>query len=348
MIYNLAAGLAKLGHNVSVLASENSEIEGVNIIPVISKSFAELPPFENQFYAEVAYLVIMAKKLQDISSDFDIVHNHTFPEYINLLVEKTLPIPMVTTLHAPITPELEDVLSKFPDSNIVAQSESYRKALRKVQIKWVVKGGIETNVFSYSEKPRDYLLWIGRLGKTKDSNGNFIDGKGVRDAIEVAEKTGKKLLMVGNVEDQEFYKRDVLPHLSNNIIWLSSSSSKQTHSQNQVAELIQGAKILIFSTKFEEAFGLVAAEALSCGTPVIAYSRGSIPSIVKEGENGFLIKPSESVAGICKAVEKIYSMKDDAYLKMQRSARKTVEENFTIEKMVLAYEKLYTELIDAL
>lgn len=345
VIYNLAEGLFKLGHQVSIIASKDSRIKGATILPIIEKSFSQLPPFENQFYAEISYLVQIAKKITEIASGFDIVHNHTYPEYINLLIEDTLPVPLITTLHAPVTEELNKVLSYFPKANLVAQSYAYKKLVKGVNIKWVVPGGVDINLFTYSDQPRDYLLWVGRLGKAKDAKGNFMDGKGVKDAILVAKQTGKKLFLVGNVEDSKFFKKDVLPHLSKNIRWIAPLSSEQSVTQVHLRDLLHKAKALLFSTKFEESFGLVACEALSCGTPVIAYSRGSLTDIIKDGETGFLVNPSDGIKGMSEVVKRIYAMSEKDYQKMQRAARISVEQNFTIDKMVKNYETLFYKLI---
>ncbi len=357
MVFNLAKGLINRGHSVSILAPANSIVEGAIIIPVVPKSFVELPPFENQFYAETAYLVTLARIIQERSGKFDIVHNHTYPEYINLLIEDTLPVAMITTLHTPVTPELIKVLKKFPKAQVVAQTETYRNLASNVFIPHVVYSGIDTNLFEYSEETRDYLLWIGRLGKGKNTEGNFIDGKGVKDAINVAVQTGEKLLLLGNVEDKQLYEKEVYPYLSKKIQWISPISFEQTHSQDEICKLMQGAKALIITTKFEEAFGLIAAEAMACGTPVIGFARGSVPEVVEDRQTGFVINPSEEdkrgdftipesgIAGHTKAVEKIYSMKDIDYKKMQKACRERVEKYFTIDKMVSDYEKLYSKLV---
>lgn len=357
IIYNLATGLIKLGHQVSILAPGTSKVSRATIFPVINKSLNELPIFENQFYAETGYLVMLARSIQKLAPKFDIIHNHSYPEFINLLIEDTLPIPLITTLHAPATAQLAEVLAQFPHSNLVAQSKTYRRLLKDAHIPWVVPNGINIDLFNYCEKHDDYLLWIGRLGKAKDSAGKFIDGKGVRDAIAVAQTTGRKLLLVGNVEDLEFYKQDVAPYLSKDIKWVSPISKEQAVTQKQIRNLMHRAKALLFPTKFEESFGLVVAEALSCGTPVIAYAKGSIPEIIQDNISGYLINFSDNdnrgnftttesgVKGLSSAVSHLFSIPSADYRQMQIAGRRHIEKYFTIDKMVASYVELYKSLI---
>lgn len=357
VVYQLVIRLLKRGHNVSILAPNNSIVKGATIIPIIPRGLVEMPSFENQFYAETAYLTVMARQIQKIAPHFDIIHNHSYPEYINLLVERTLPIPMITTLHAPVTAQLDEVLSYFPDSNIVIQSHAVKKLFKLSHPKWVVHNGVDQTLFKYSSKKRDYILWVGRLGQSKNRDGEFIDGKGVRDAIKVAKMTNKKLYMIGNIENNEFYEKDVRQHLSSDIQWLSPLDKEQTLSQKQICKIMQAAKILLISTKFEEAFGLVAAEAMACGTPVVTYAKGSIPEIVNDGETGYVVNYSRQVRngkwsikevglnGLAQGVEKIYKMSEHAYSRMQQLARERIEKDFTLDTMVANYEQLYKNLI---
>ncbi|GAH90024.1 unnamed protein product, partial [marine sediment metagenome] len=107
MIFDLVSGLLKKGHKVSILGTGNSFVPGAKIIPIIPKSFVELEPFENPFYAHTAFLTKMAKILEKIGNNFDIIHNHCYPEFINLLVEKNIKTPVATTIHAQMTPEFD-------------------------------------------------------------------------------------------------------------------------------------------------------------------------------------------------------------------------------------------------
>ena len=97
IIFQLGKHLAQRGHEVSLLGTEDSFIPGVRTTPVIEKGFVDLPPFENSLYAELSYLVKLEKKLESEASNFDIIHNHTFPEFLNLFALNKIKTPMVTT-----------------------------------------------------------------------------------------------------------------------------------------------------------------------------------------------------------------------------------------------------------
>ena len=124
-------------------------------------------------------------------------------------------------------------------------------------------------------------------------------------------------------------------------------------------EVMGRAKCLLFPIKWEEPFGMVLIEAMACGTPVVAYARGSVPEIIKDGETGFIVNSSDSdirgdwivkktgIAGLCEAVEKIYSMSKVEYQKMRHACRTHVEANFTVEKMADNYEKVYQKILSS-
>src|SRR3989344_5214497 len=124
VIYEIASGLVKKDHTVSLLGTADSNIPGVEIISVIEKAFVDMPPFENPFYAETAYLTKLAKKIEEIGNNFDIIHNHTYPEFINLFAAKSLKTPAVSTIHAQAFPEYDEALSLFPAAYHISISEA--------------------------------------------------------------------------------------------------------------------------------------------------------------------------------------------------------------------------------
>ncbi len=339
VIFDLIDGLKKKGHKVSVLGTKDSYIKGVEIIPVIEKGFYEIQnKFENTLYAHISFLTKQAKIAQKIADKFDILHNHGFPEYINILMEENIKKPMITTIHTQMTEEMDQALSFFPKANLVAISRAAKKLASKTKISQVIYNGIDTNLYKYSEKKENYLLWLGRLGKAKDKKGNFMDFKGVRWAIKLARQTNSKLILAGNVEDIDFFNKDVKPYLSEKIKWLGPVSFNQPLSKKQVVKLMQKAKAFLMPVNWHEAFGLVMAEAQSCGTPVIGFDRGSISELVVNNKTGFVVQPEQGISGLKKALKNIDKIKP-------KDCRKHVENNFSLQKMVDNYEELYFKLI---
>ena len=338
IIYELVKGLLKRGHKVTVLGTKDSYIPGAKIIPIIPKSFANMPAFENPFYAETSYLVRLAKKIEKIAGKFDIIHNNTYPEFINLMVIDKIKPPMITTIHAQATPELDAVLGLFPKAYLISISNAHRKLFKKAKIYKVVYNGIDTDLYSFMPKKEDYLLWIGRLGKAKNKDGTFMDAKGIKWAIKLSRSTSQKLLLSGNIEDREFFEKDVRPFLNKKIRWIGQISSEQPLSKKEVAGLMQKAKAFLMPINWYEPFGLVIAEAMSCGTPVIGFNKGSVPELVVNGKTGFVVPYKKGIKGLAEALKKINTIKPE-------DCRKHVEKNFSVERMIENYENLYKDLI---
>ena len=352
IVYQLAEGLAKRGHQVSLLGTGDSYVDGVKIIPVVDQGFIDISKkegYENIFYAETGYLVKAVKKLVEIGNDFDIIHNHSYPEFMNLFASDVIKTPIVVTLHMSstpeFTPEFDSVLSLFPKAYLIAISNSQKSHFVKSKIYDVVYNGVDINSFLFSSEKEDYLLWIGRLGQAKKSDGTFVDAKGVSWAIKTAKKTGKKLILSGGVEDKEFFEKEVKPFLNDKIQWIGEISKNQPLSTQEIANYYKHAKAFLMTPNWDEAFGLVIAESMSSGTPVIGFKKGSIPELVDDGQNGFLSPYEEGEEGLSKSVEKLFNFSKSEYELMSRKARRKVEENFSVEKMVEGYEKVYEKIL---
>ena len=230
MVFDLISGLIKRGHRVSILGTANSLAPGAKTIPVVKKSFQELGPFENPFYAHTAFLTKQAKILEKIGNNFDIIHNHCYPEFLPLLVSQNIKTPILTTIHAQMTKELDFALSLFNNQKnifFISISKAAKKLAKKTKIYQTIYNGIDTNLYKFFPKKEKYLLWIGRLSKAKDNSGRFLDPKGVRWAIRLARETNSKLLLSGNVEDIKFFNKDVKPYLSSKIRWIGKISPEQ-------------------------------------------------------------------------------------------------------------------------
>ena len=339
VVFDLITGLKKRGHKISILGTKDSYIPGVKIIPVIKKGFYELSgSFENSFYAHTSFLIKSAGIAKKISSNFDIIHNHCYPEIINLLAETDLKAPMVTTIHMEMFPELDEAFSFFPNSFIICASKRAKEIAKKTKVYKVIYHGVDTSLYKFSPEKEDYLLWIGRLPKTRDRKGNFMDPKGVRWAIKLARETNSNLLLAGSAEEPEFFKKEVRPYLSKKIKWLGPISPEPSLTKKQVAKVMQKAKAFLMTINWEEPFGLVMAEAQSCGTPVIGFDRGAVSEIVVNGKTGFVVNPKDGIKGLKKALKDIDKINPE-------NCRKHVEKNFTLEKMVDEYEKTYYQIL---
>jgi len=345
IIVDLATGLFKKGHKVTVFASSDSYIPGIEIVGISKKGLNFLPPSENPFYTETAYISHEIMEAVIHQDQFDIIHNHMYPEFLPLLAAHSYTIPVVTTIHAQVTQELVMALSDtYKKTHLVCISKSAQKRLNLPSV--VIYNGIDITLFSKATSiKRSYFLFVGRMSKVKDKSGKFLDPKGVRDAIMAAERLGEELRIVGNVEDRAFYDTIIAPHLSLKIKFVGEPSSEQKLKREEIANLYQNAKALLFPIHWEEPFGLVMTESMACGTPVLAYKRGSVPEIVVDSLTGYTIDPIGGVDGLTEAMKKINSLSTNEYQKISDNCRMRIEEEFSAEKMVENYEKLYRKLI---
>lgn len=338
IIYELTRGLVQKGHDVTFMGTGDSNIEGAKMISVIPQAYSLLPPTENPLYSELSYLIQLEKQLEKIGSQFDIIHNHTYPEFLNLFATEKFSTPFVTTIHAQGTPELDDVLSLFPKTYYLSISKAHQMLFNKTKIYKVVYNGIDTSIYTYQEKKEDYLLWLGRLAKAKNADGSFMDPKGIRWAIQLAEETGQRLLLSGNIEDMNFYKKDVEPHLNDKIKWIGPLTSNLSLSKPEVAKLMQNAKAFLMTINWYEPFGLVMAESMACGTPVIGFNRGAVPEIIKNGVTGFVVDPTKGIRGLKDALKQISIIRP-------ADCRHHIEEHFSTQTMINNYEAVYKEII---
>lgn len=338
IIYQLGKCLAEHGHKVSLLGTGDSKIPDVTTISVIDKGWVDMSPVENPWFREIASLQIALEKVVEVQYDFDIIHNHTFPEFLPLVMSAQLKTPLVTTLHIQPVDYIDELLAKYPHAKFISLSNAHKSGFKKAKIDRVIHNGIDLALHPFEKKKDNYLLWIGRISGAKNADGSFLDAKGARHAIQLAQQTGQQLFLTGPVHDRRAFEADIAPFLSDKIRWIGSVSSEQPLSKSEIIRLMQKAKAFLMTINWEEPFGLVMAEAMSCGTPVIGFRRGAVPEVVVDGKTGFVVDPQEGIDGLQSALEKIPLIDP-------KVCRKHVEEHFSLESMVENYEKAYTEYI---
>jgi glycosyltransferase involved in cell wall biosynthesis len=267
---------------------------------------------------ESVYLANVAQKLVELKGEYDLILNNMRGEAVFLPVAKLLGKPFVNVMHLNLFDQLASIFKEF-NTHIITISNSQRKNYPKLNYLATVYNGVDINKFKFNEKPGDYLLMVGTIGRHKNQAA----------AINVAKKTGKKLILAGKIRDKDYFEELKKDIDGEQVKWVGEISFPEK------LELYMNAKAFIFPILWEEPFGLVMIEAMSCGTPVIAFNHGAVSEVVSNGKTGFVVENEEQMADVL--VNKIQDVN-------RLDCRKRVEENFTVEKMTDGYEKALLKL----
>ena len=343
-VYNLACLLAKKGHDVTLFAAPGSRVEGVKVISLIKESFwteqnrkhkkeDDLNPVMNYCAGinEIEGYNKILFYLRKHKNDFDVIHDNSDKMAIIANAKFLVDLPLVSTLHVPpdYLHRLNKIIGEKELNNYyVSISKKQRKLAKNVKIFDVVYNGIDVTKFTFSAKSLSYLAWIGRV----------VPSKGLGAAMEIAEKTKTKLRIAGPIQNQQYFDKDIKPRLGKNIKYLGPLSGRK------LIRFYKKAKALLFPIRWEEPFGLVMAEAMACGTPIIAFRRGSVPELVVQNKTGYIC-PRDKTASMIKAVKKIYALSDEKYLEIRKNCRQHVEAKFTLDKMEENYVEVYSKAI---
>lgn len=328
IVYNLVEGLVRRGHDVTVFGTGDSRVQAT-VVSVLPKALFHLPPVENEFYRHMIALCHMMELVGEMHGQFDLIHNHLYPEMLPLLFARGWGVPMVSTVHTQMTPELGEFFSRYPHTFFAPISNRQKALYPGLSYTDTVYNGIDEAAFEFSEKPGRYLLFVGRIKEG--------DPKGVTDAIRVARAAGKPLKIIGNVESSVFFDREIEPHLGEMIQFVGDPKSVEgSLTLAERVALYQGAQALLLPVHWEEPFGIVMIEAMSCGTPVIAYRRGAIPEVVEDSVTGFVVNDEATMAIAVRRIDQID----------RHACRKAVENHFTINAMVTGYERVYGKILE--
>jgi glycosyltransferase involved in cell wall biosynthesis len=319
VVYLLTEELVRRGHDVTLFASGDSQTSA-RLVPGASSYLRKLEGANRQRWA--AYDINALVRLQKMQREFDVIHSHigwqAFP------FANSFDIPFVTTSHNPIKYYSKDIYQAYSHLPFVSISDAYRVHNLGDSLNYVatVYNGIEFEPYDQPRKPNlDYLLFIGRVS----------EAKGTADAIKIARKVGLPLKIAGKIDvsDQLYYENEVRPHLNPpDIEYIGEVGPVQK------ADLYSGAAAVIYPIAFEEPFGLVMAEALAAGCPVVALDRGSVREILSDGETAIVGK---SVDDLAARFDEIGSISQDACRKRARTL-------FGKEQMVAGYEKVFEQL----
>jgi glycosyltransferase involved in cell wall biosynthesis len=331
----IAKGLGARGHHVTVFAPLGSELSAPN---VTLETMDLRPLVRNQSEFDVLlnntellahgqpwlwdrYMVNKIYR-RAAAGEFDLLHFHHAESALSAATEYPS-VPTLYTLHDPIYKWYKELFELFHASNqrFISISKNQRRDAPDLPYIDTVYNGTDIDLFEYSEKHDDYLLFAGRITAEK----------GVKEAIQVANESGHRLLIIGPINhgSQDYFDQQIKPQLNENILYLGRMD------QDQMVTYYQKAKALLTPVQWEEPFGLTTVEAMACGTPVISLHRGAAPEIIVHGKTGFVV---HSVTEMVEAVGKIDRIK-------RRDCRRHVEDHFAIKQMVDGYEKAYQKLL---
>lgn len=252
------------------------------------------------------------------ADEFDIIHNQF--DFLPLTYSGLVDTPVVTTIHGFSSPRILPVYKKY---NERTRYVSISNADRSPELDYIatVHHGIDTGSFTFNPEPKgDYLLYYGRIHQDK----------GTKEAVEIARALDARLILAGIIQDQGYFDQHVKPYLKEGKIEYIGSVGADRRD-----ELLGNARALLHPIHFSEPFGLSVVEAMACGTPVIAFNKGSMPELILPGVNGNLAENLEEAIEQVRAVEAI----------PRRSCREHVEKYFTKEVMARRYIEVYKTML---
>jgi glycosyltransferase involved in cell wall biosynthesis len=305
----LTEGLVGAGVEVTLFATADSRT-GAQLSAVVPSPYEETPGMDAKVWEglHLAHAFGQAR-------EFDLIHNHY--DFLPLTYASLVGTPTITTIHGFSS---ERILPAYRAFNGRAHYVSVSDADRHPDLAYIatIHHGLDLSEFTFRPRAGEYLLFFGRIHPDK----------GAADAIRVARAAARPLVMAGIVQDRAYFTCEVEPHLDDDLRYVGPVGPAERD------RLLGGALGLLHLIHFDEPFGLSVAEAMACGTPVIAYPRGSMPELVADGVSGLLV-PDE--AGAVEAVDRL-SLLD-------RAAVRSYAGRFSAARMVDAYLRAYHAVV---
>lgn len=304
---NITEGLFEKGYDVTLFATANS-------ITKAKLEWACKLPYEVDKENDPKVMECLhISHLMEQAGRFDIIHNHF--DFLPLSYSGLIKTPIITTIHGFSSPKIIPVYKKYNNlTSYVSISDSDRSD--ELDYLATIYHGLDPEKFTFRKEKEDYLLYFGRIHPHK----------GAHAAIEIAKRAGFRLKIAGLIQDETYFNLEIKPFIDNkNVEYLGNVGPEARN------ELLGGARALLHPIFFEEPFGLSVLEAMMCGTPVIAFKRGSMPELITEGISGFLpVNISEAVLAT-KALDKIDPKNCRAY----------AVKKFSLETMINNYIEAY-------
>ncbi|MBW2146182.1 MAG: glycosyltransferase [Deltaproteobacteria bacterium] len=307
----LTEGLVQRGVDVTLFATRDSQTKG-RLVGVCPRGYEE-----DKSIVPKVWECLHISEAFERGDEFDIIHNHF--DYQPLTYIGMTSTPVLTTIHGFSSPEILPVYKKY---NQRAYYVSISEADRSPELSYIatIHHGIDLGQFTFRPESQNYLLFFGRIH----------NDKGAKEAIAISHKAGMKLIMAGIIQDEGYFHTHVEPHLDGDrVIYVGSAGPEKRN------ELLGGAYALVHPINFDEPFGLSVVEAMACGTPVVAFNRGSMPEVIAHGRTGFLVASIEEAANALGQIRELN----------RAECREWVEKRFRIDRMVEDYIRVYENIL---
>jgi glycosyltransferase involved in cell wall biosynthesis len=321
----LTEELVRRGHDVTLFASGDSTTLA-RLIPTVHTALWRLDEVHDPLPYWAITLGEAYRRARD--GEFDVVHAHLdFQAFPCAALADT---PTVTTLHGRLDlPDLPRIYARFPEAGVISISESQRAPLSELDVRWLgtVYNAVDVERLPFSPTGGEYLAFLGRISPEK----------GLDRAIRIAKLAGVPLKVAARLPlkdtsnpviraDWEYYEGVVRPLLRDGLVEMIGEVGDA-----EKPELLGNALGLLFPIDWPEPFGLVMAEALACGTPVVARRRGSVPEVVEDGVTGLIGETDEELAALCREIHRID----------RRACRAEAVRRFSPAVMARGYEEVY-------
>lgn len=328
IVDELARGLAKKGHKITVFCCGGSTIEQKGITRVETCPYPTREHIEENRQWELKQILTVLGR----QKEFDVIHFNYEPAVFRFDIDGMVinfldffTVPVALTFHN--TTEIQANVEYYYNTlslhrnEMIFVSENQRCPVSFFPNTKVIYNALPIEDFPMESNKENYLLFLGRI----------TPFKGILEAIAVAQKTNIPLVIVAKVDpvDKDFYEKEVKEKIDGKLIRFVGEADFAGK-----IEYLKKAKCLLFPILWEEPFGLVMAEALACGTPVVAFRRGSVPEIIQDGVNGFIVDNVDEMAEAVGKTDTIYAEK----------CRESVENRFSVKRMVDEYESVFKEI----
>jgi glycosyltransferase involved in cell wall biosynthesis len=317
VVHWLVEELVALGHEVTLFASGDS-VTSANLEACWPRALR----LDGSIRDPNALHMLMLERVRRRTSEFDFLHFHL--DYYPFSIFSRQSTPFITTLHGRLDlPEHQPLFEEFSSIPVVSISDAQRRPVMHAGWVRTVHHGLPENLLRPLPIKPEYFAFLGRIAPEK----------GIDRAIAIAKACGAPLKIAAKVDhaDQEYYDAKIKHQIDGrNIEYIGEINDKEK------ASFLSGATALLVPIDWPEPFGLVMIEAMACGTPVIAYNRGSVPEVIEDGLTGFIVEDEKSAIG---AVDRLPHLS-------RKKIRQRFEERFTARRMALDYLAVYRSLME--